>query len=187
MSDDDYDYEDRDNGPDAIAGVTAEIRINVPPLDLETEVGGRKLVDIVVGSAIAELSRTAEWPGLKRKVHEVRDAEIRADVRAQIVTALGEGFYRTNSYGDPQGEPTTLRAVIAEMAEKALNERGDTYGNRKTLREILADEVNKAIKAELIEVIEAEKQRIVTQMREKAAGLIAEAAVAAGLAAKEQS
>ncbi|WP_066360300.1 hypothetical protein [Herbidospora mongoliensis] len=182
--DDEY-YDHSEPAPDAIAGVTAEVRITVPPLDLGTAVGNRTLADLVVDTCLDRLSKTVEWPGLKGRIKEIRNEQIQAAVKAEIITALSEPFQITNSYGQPTGEPTTLRAVIAEMAGKALDRQPDRYSsNTKTLREILTEEVNKAFKAELVQVIEAEKARIVAQMREKAAALIAEAALAAGLEAR---
>lgn len=181
----DYDDYDEPTGPDAIAGLTADVRINVPPLDLSTEIGGETIADLIVDKAVARLAGDQDyWPSLRERVKQIRDEEIRAAVKDEIANALTEGFRKTNSYGEPYGDATTLRSVIADLAEKALDARKDSYSNSKTLREILAEEVSKAIKAELAETIADEKAKVIAAVREQAAGLIAEATVSAGLAAK---
>jgi uncharacterized membrane protein YheB (UPF0754 family) len=175
--DDDYDDEDEYT---PIVAVEAALTLNTPTLDLNAKVGRQTVADLICQQALAKLAKRPEWDTLKDRVRVITDEQIREHVTGLIADALNGDLRRTNTYGEPSGEPTTLRTLIAEEAKRTLTQLTDNYrGPRETvIGKLVREEVEKAMKAELVEAIAAEKTKVVTAVREKAGQLIAEAVTA---------
>ena len=174
MSDYEYDYDDAPGVPHVNIG--AELHLNMPELDLDAPVGGQKLADVICREALRKLAKGPEWDSLKDRVRAITDEEIRNHVTDAIRDALNGEIRRTNMYGEPQGEPTTLRALIGQEATKALGKDSGGYPHRETvLQKLIREQVEAALKAELAEAIKEERAKVVAAVREQAGQLIAEA------------
>lgn len=136
-----------------------------------------KLGDLVVGELVQRYMQTEDWPSLRKRITQVRDEEIRALVLPIIAEAVAKPVQKTNTYGDPIGEATSLREVILDEARKLLQgAKGDSYNRKEPLgRQLIREMVDKELRAELAEAIKAEREKVVAAVRAQAAELITEA------------
>lgn len=111
---------------------------------------------------------------LRRRVQGVTETEIREAVRPLVEEALLSGIRKTNSYGDPIGEPMTLRAEIVRIATDYMNKPSDSYSRGKgtVVQQFVKTEVDKAVKAELKTALDEAKEEVVAAVRGQAATLI---------------
>lgn len=178
-----YDEDDDDCTP--TVAIEATLTLNTPVLDLNATVGRQTLADLIVHQALDKLAKGEYWNSLAKRVQDIAAEEIRGHVAELLKDALNGDLRRTNSYGEQQGEPTTLRTLIAEEAKKALTQVTDNYrGPRETvIGKLVREEVERSLKAELGVVIQEEREKVVAAVRKQAAQLIAEA-VTAGVGQK---
>lgn len=169
-----------------------EIKIAVESVDLTSVIGewreydvegdyvgtGEKtLGDAVAAQIAADLKRDEGYSTLRRRVMELRDQEIRTQIAPIVAKAIEDPVQRTNEYGRPVGEPTTLTELIVKEVHAYLTRRSDQYrsGSQTVVEKFVADAVDKVVKRELAEVIVEEKAKVVAAVRAKAAELIAQA------------
>lgn len=168
-----------------------EIKVSVENVDLTSVVGQHRARDEdgdyvlepqTLGQAVAaqiadDLMRTDNYKGLKGTVLDLREQEIREQLRPIVAAAIEGPVQKTNSYGEPYGETTTLRALIIAEVEKLLKEPADRYNRDKGtwLSDLVREQVDKALRAELADVLKEEKAKVVAAVRAKAADLIATA------------
>jgi hypothetical protein len=120
----------------------------------------RTIGDIVAEKLLERVinhDRGSGYQGLLTQVREIRAEVIREAVRPQVEEAIAAPVQKTNSYGDPIGEPTSLRDLIVAEARKAVNEPADRYSSRggsflqqaieKAVKDALADEIKSAVEA----------------------------------------
>ena len=143
--------------------------------------GERTVGDLVAGQIVDRLVRGANtgWPGLVAKVTEIRNEVIRETVRPQIEEAVAAPFRKTNSYGEPVGEPTTLRQLIVDEARKAVNEPADRYSSSTFLQQAVRAEVQKALAKEIADAVKQAREQVAAEVGQHVA-----AAVQAGLKAR---
>jgi hypothetical protein len=172
-----YDEDDFDYEPSTpTISIDAALVLNTPALDLGATVGGQTLADVIVRHALDKLAQGDPWNNLAKRVQDITDEEIRAHVADTIREALNGDLRRTNSYGEPYGEPTTLRALIGQEAKTTLTRDSGEYGRRETvLQKLIREEVGNAFRKELSDVIAKEREKVVAAVREQAGQLIAEA------------
>lgn len=160
------------------------LEVNVTDVDLsavvreDTEYGPAvKLGDLVIAELVQRYMRTEDWPTLRKRVTEIRDEEIRAQVTPMITEAVARPVQKTNTYGEPIGEATSLREVVIDEARKILQgTKGDSYNRKEGLgRQLIREMVEKELRTELTEVIKEERQKVVNAVRAQAAELITEA------------
>lgn len=175
------------------------ITVTVDAVSLDAEVPGwayddegerqpARLVDLVVRELVrrAVEDQGAGWDSLARAVAKIRTEVIRAKVEAEVEAALTAEFRPTNSWGEPTGEPTTLRALIAKQAQEAVKMGLARPGYREgesTAMRVIRDQVNGMLAKELAEAVAEEKAKVVAAVRAKAAEMIAQA-VAEGVGGK---
>jgi hypothetical protein len=133
------------------------------------------LLDAVVDRLVQGLLTDSTVVGAVRKV---RDEVVKELVGDAVRTALAEPFTPTTAYGEQAGEPTTLRGVIVQLAEKALTLRVKREGYSQSTPETLAElvirqGVDSALVKELKAAVDAERAKVVAAMREQGAALIA--------------
>ena len=156
--------------------IGAELHLATPELDLSASGGRDQEPDLIVNAAVGKLAKNPEWEGIQDRVRRIRDEEIRIHVSGLIEDALTAGLRKTNTYGEPYGEPTTLRTLIGEEVRSALAKAADRYGSRESIvRKLVREEVDKALRKELSEAIAEEKAKVVAAVRGQAAELIAKA------------
>ena len=101
-------------------------------------------------------------------------SEVAKGLASEACQALIESpIQLRDRYGDAQGKPTTLRAVIVDEALKQLKVSRDSYGNRTLLSEFLRDEIRKALKDELDEALKQAR----AQVRDALSAAVSEAVV----------
>jgi len=171
------------------------LNISIEGLNLDTVIGGhyyggdddsggspKVLLDAIVEAATTRLVKDTEgrdiYGGLRKRVNEIRDDEIRTRVAAEVEAAFAEPFQPTNAYGEAKGESITIRSLIA----KAVNEwftkdTNNNYreGKRTAAGEFVKAAVDAALKKELAEAIADEKAKVVKAVQGKAAELLAQA------------
>jgi hypothetical protein len=167
-----------------------EINVTVDNVDLNSVIGAnyrqigeedyaetpQTLADVVADRIMADLKRDDHYTRLKERVREIRDEEIREQLRPIIGEAIAAPVQRTSDLGTPIGQPVALAELIVKEAQSFLARR-DGYGPdaQTPAQKIIRDEVDRAIKSELSAAIADEKAKVVAAVRAKAADLIAEA------------
>lgn len=144
--------------------------------------GPTTVEDVVLGLVVDRLvnrfvSGRGAWDNTVRdRVNEVTHEVIVEKITPMVTDAIAAGVQKTNSYGEPIGEPVTMRDVIVATAKEWLEKPTNDYGrDRKTrLQALLHDEVERAMKAELKATIDAAKAEVEAAVREKGAEVLAE-------------
>lgn len=128
-----------------------------------------------------------DWRGdLRNRVGSIRDDLIAEKLRPDIDAAFAGPVQKTNTYGDPVGEPVTMREVIVGRVEEWLKSSDrDSYRNPKGLtkpQQLIAEEVDRVLAREMKEAIAAAKAEVVAAVQAKGAELLAQtiAAMAGG-------
>lgn len=166
-----------------------QINVDVTDISLDSVVGDHRVYDPVdgcwdsapmtLGQSVAKeiadrLVADDEYKTLRRQVLELRTEEVRRQLEPIVTAAIEKPVQRTNSFGDPVGEPTTLTDLIVKEAREYLA-KGDGYGRETVLQKTVREAVGGALKKELAAVVAEEKEKVVAAVRAKAAELIAEA------------
>jgi predicted RNA binding protein with dsRBD fold (UPF0201 family) len=140
---------------------------------------GKTFADYIAGLAATNLLR--EEPesksAFRQRVSAITDEEIRDAIRPAIVEALTGAVQKTDAWGEPKGEPKTLREQIVEGATAALNvKREHAYNRRETLVEyIVREEIERAIRKELSAEMDKAKKQVTDAIKEQGAEVLAEA------------
>jgi hypothetical protein len=132
---------------------------------------------LVANQVTAHLTRDDNWGGIKRKFLEIRNEEIRKAVEPLVTEAISGPITKTNVYGEPSGETTTIRELIMAEAKTLLTKSADQYNrNSETvLQKVVREQISAAFTKELAAVLAEEKAKVVAAVRAKGAELIAEA------------
>ena len=174
------------------AGSGIEVTVDLSELILGSgyEDEPRRLEDVVLDAAAALVVKrvvdTSEGDDARRElfrqVRAVRSEEIREAVKPTIAEALSAAIQKTNTYGEPVGEPTTLRELILDEARDILTKarpNQDGYGRRRqesnVITELIKAEVEKAFATELRAEIKDEADRVRALVRAQAAEVLTEA------------
>jgi hypothetical protein len=159
-----------------------EVNVNAPSLQslIEEDYDGQETIgDRVVRQLVSTAVKGDNWKSFQKRVEEIRDSMIREAVATEIEAALSKPFTRTNQWGEPQGEETTLRQVLAEEAKRALSfarKGGYSYDvpeEFKPLHRVIQVEAANAVSALLKKEIAEETERIRESIRTQAAALVA--------------
>jgi hypothetical protein len=157
-----------------------EIKIEVPEITLNSVVGEIVRYDedgdaysdgqATVADKVAQLIKDAvvkspEYTGLRERVTEIRNHEIREAVKPLIREALERPIRKTNYYGEPTGQETTLSEIIMDEAKKVFSEVKDSYRDKRPfIQAVVADEVKKAFQKDIQEQVQKARQAIATQL-----------------------
>ncbi|KAB2347316.1 hypothetical protein [Actinomadura rudentiformis] len=165
------------------------IEVNVNDITLDSVIDGDdegavRLREIIGVKLAHQIIGSDAWPTLSKRITDIRDEEIRKLVLPAITKAFESPLQKTNNWGDPVGEPVTLRDVIVQEARKILNGTRDRYDARTEPlgRKLIREMVEREIRKELANAINAEREKVVAAVRAQAADLIAKA-VAQGVGA----
>lgn len=152
------------------------ITVQVDEITLDTVI--RKIYDdddgpatYTVGDAVAfqlvdRIVRSESWPSLRDRVTEIRDEAIRDRVAPLIEEALTGSIQKTNLYGEPTGQQTTLREVIMAEVKRAMTKPTDSYSRsgQTIVGKIVADEVSKAFTTVVRDEVEKAKALVAEQI-----------------------
>jgi hypothetical protein len=138
-------------------------------------VGESTLAGAVVQKLAAEASRQYKTE-LAQRVREIRDEEIRLAIAPEIALALGEPFRRTNGYGEPKGEPVTMREYIVDVVQSWMNER-DKYNHDKgtNIERLVRKLVEEAFKAEIAAAVKSAREAVTKQIGESFGNAVTDA------------
>lgn len=119
---------------------------------------------------------------IRREVQAKVGPVIDAQVNAIVEDALTKVFTPVDEFGDPKGEPTTVKAILAKKAKTFLEEKvdssgrtGNTYGAKQPRAEYL---LGKLFEEALDHTAKREIEAIAKQAKEKAHVKVAELIVA---------
>ena len=119
---------------------------------------------------------------IRREVQAKVGLAIEAQVNAIVEDALTKVFTPVDEFGDPKGEPTTVKAILSKKAKSFLEEKvdmygktGNTYGAKQPRAEYL---LGKLFEEALDHTAKREIEAIAKQAKEKAHVKVAELIVA---------
>jgi metal-responsive CopG/Arc/MetJ family transcriptional regulator len=142
----------------------------------EYQQGERTVADIVSAQIVDRLVQERGWPTLRDKVQEIRSEVIREVLRPQIEEAVAKPIQKTNGYGEPVGEPTTLRELIVDEVRKAVNAPANKYSSDRSsfLAQAVAKEVQNALGKEITDAVKQARTLVADQVGQKVADAVAE-------------
>ena len=146
----------------------------------------RSMVGYESGTDDDEIGGPVSGAVLSLAAHQLA-SELRATVRAQLADVVREnvaeivretlasGIRRTNTFGEPIGEPTTVAGLVRDEVHKYLTTETGDYRKRetqiaKTTREVVAA----AVKEDLATSLEGARQALRDRYAAGAAELITE-------------
>lgn len=171
MSYDDYEEDERDQ-PAAVTKV--EVEVPTPTLD---QVANRMAMQLLAGERYS-----SERPPLRALAEQKLDAliseKIEARATAIVEDLLTKPIQRTDTFGQPTGEPVSLHAILAKEIEgwcaasvdSSGREGRDSYGTRTTRLEWLVKQV---ASSDLQQAVTKEVDRIKAELKSAATGAIA--------------
>ena len=119
---------------------------------------------------------------IRREVQSKVGPIIEARINAIVEDALTKVFTPVDEFGDPKGEPTTVKAILAKKAKTFLDEKvdssgraGSTYGATRPRAEHL---LGKLFEEAIDSTAKREIETIAKQAKEKAHVKVAELIVA---------
>lgn len=124
--------------------------------------GATTVLDLVVAEVVKQ-NRTV----LTSFVREVRTELVREALAPVVAEAIAAPVQKTNIYGEPDGQPTTLRELVLTKVREVLTEPVDKYDRAKgtLLSSIVRKEVEEAFRkevaAELAEARASVRKRVV--------------------------
>ena len=168
-----------------LATVVAEVMDYDEDGDLVSSGKERTVAELVAAQIVERVVRDDRYPRLKDRVTAIRDEEIREAIRPAIVEAVTRPLKKTNGYGEPTGQVTTLSEVIVDEARKFMKEPADKYRREDgtVLQKLVRDEVHKAFGSEIADAVKQARELVATQLGDTVSDQIT-AAVKAGLKAK---
>jgi len=107
--------------------------------------------------------------------YELRSTVIREAVLPAIEQAIATPIQKTSLYGDPVGDPVTLREVIVDEARKVINAKdpNDYRGDKGTfLVRVVREEVSNALRAEIAAEVAKAKAAVADEIGKQVAGAV---------------
>jgi len=138
---------------------------------------GSTIGDLVAAQIVQRLTSDRDWYERTREVAEIKREVIREAVRPAIEQAVAEPIQKTSVYGDPIGEPVTLREVIVDEARKLVNKSTDQYSRsgQTVLQKLVADEVKEAFSAEIRDAVQQARASVADEIGKQVASAVAAA------------
>lgn len=142
-----------------------------------------ELEDVLIGLVANKLvdrlvSQRGNWDGaVRERVNQVRDEVIVERITPLIDDALAAAVQPTNRFGEPSGEPTTLRSVIVQEATAWLTKpTGDSFTRsaKTNVAKLIADEVDRALGRELKTALDQAKADVTAAVKAKGAEVLAQ-------------
>lgn len=134
---------------------------------------GEMVVDALVDRLARDIKRDVDHHYLNevRTAREAATAAALEEAQRLVREALEGEIKPTNRYGEPQGEPTTLRDLIrqdiaAYLAEPAKQWRSDERKNG--FRALLREQVDEAMSKELHAVVADARRKVSEAVQQKA-------------------
>lgn len=153
---------------------------HVPDRDGDYSVQPVTFEDLVLDAAAFKLmsaainKRDGSWDTLRKRVDDITKEQIAEAIQPLIREAIENPFRKTNTFGEPVGEPVTLREVIVEQARKTMSEPVDRNRREKGswLDDHIRTTVQAVVKDELAPVIAEAKAEVLTKIGAAASDMI---------------
>lgn len=148
-----------------LATVVEEVVGYDPENDTEVTSSGT-MAQLVAAQLVDRITKDDRWPMLRDQVIDIRREVITAAVIPMIEEAVKKQYQRTDSWGDPTGEPTTLRDTILKEANKLLTRPTDSYnrGEGNMIQKIVREEVKTAFTKEIQDAVKAARKQVATEI-----------------------
>lgn len=166
------------------------ITVNVDEVSLSTSVADTLAYDeegnvvgeshtigeIVAQKIVERLAKEDRYHELTRQVQEIRKEVIREAVRPQVEEALNKPFRRSNIYGEPAGEPVTLRELIVDEVRRVLKDPADKYNRDRgtVLEAAVHKEVEAAFASEIREAVKQTREQVSDRIGQIVADAVSE-------------
>jgi len=114
--------------------------------------------------------------------NEIRSA-VQEQINVRVAEVFEQGIRRTDHWGQPTGEPTTVATMIRTEAEKYLTEQVGEYNRRETrAQKLIREAVDSRFSTELRKAVDQAKGEALVRVRTAASEIVTETiARAAGL------
>lgn len=113
---------------------------------------------------------------IRREVSNARFEALESVLSQEVIEAMDEPIRKTNHYGDPTGEITTLKEMVVEEVKRYLEEKtGDGFSSRKYMtraEKYVQEEVDKVIKRELRVAMDKAQEAAVAVVEETATEVV---------------
>lgn len=170
-----------------------QINVNVSEVNLTDEIDGRgpwdeetetyapmTLADLVAEKLADRLVKDNNeyYNDVYKRVSKQMDEYVRERVAPLVDEAMLKPIRKTNSYGEPTGQETTMTELILASVKAFLeHSQKDGYGrgNRTKAQQLVDEAVGNKLTKELSEVVAAERTKVVEAVRAQAGKIIAEA------------
>lgn len=140
------------------------------------------IVDRAAHQLVQKIIRGSfEWhDSLRDYVYDVREQMVRDAIGPMVQAALDEPLQRTNSWGDPIGDPRTIRTVVADTvvaeAKEALGVGKARHARQPTVLErLVAETVPAVLTKELAAEVAEAKATLRGAVAKSAAQVMADA------------
>lgn len=116
--------------------------------------GQTRVADMVADRIAARVAATEEFRELRKRVTVIRDEMIREKLEPVLAEVMDAPIRKTNGFGEPTGEPVTMRELVVESARELLSQRDRRNYNQAPwitnfVHEQVRDLFEKDLKAEL--------------------------------------
>jgi hypothetical protein len=153
----------------------ANINVSVEGLDLDTFIayrdGGAPVVlgDLVAEEVVRRLrdEHRDDWTSLARTFREVREAVIREHLTPLVQETIAGEVRKTNAFGEPVGQPVTLRELIMAEVSKLLTAPVTNSGYRSGetfIQKIIREAVQAEFSNIVNEQVKAARQQVADQI-----------------------
>jgi hypothetical protein len=142
------------------------------------QLGNKTIADLVARQIVERLVKHEHWQDLTHTVFEVRREVMRDLITPSVERAIAEPVRKTSIYGDPVGEPTTLREVIVHQAREVINAKdpNDYRGEKGTfLERTVRAEVAKAMHDEIIAEVAKARALVADEIGKQVAAAVTSA------------
>lgn len=161
--------------------INVELDLSTLGLDIDEDGNATATSDLIGGVAHVIAHKLDDYSMRSLIESEVRNVAAEA-ARTLVAEVLSEPIQPTNNYGEPQGAPTTLRALVQAEVDKWMRlPRSDSYSRNQTMGEVLEKLVDETLRKEMKPTIDAAKKalmdRVVKLAVEGAAAALSSASV----------
>lgn len=118
-------YEDDEPSYESSPSAASDGTVTVSKISVEF--GARAMFDSIVRATSNSVFQKSSGE-ITKAIHAQVSTTISEKVGAMIDGALESGIQPRNEYGEPKGEPTTLKALIGRAGEKYLSEKVNKDG-----------------------------------------------------------
>lgn len=164
-----------------LSSVIGECRLYDEDSDQVVE-GSRTIGDEIVAQVVRKIvSDTDRYTTLTQRVADTRTEMIRELLKPVIEEALTTPFRKTSSWGEPTGDPVTLRTAVMAEAQRMLTHYESDYGRQKltVMQALVRKEVEAAFANEVRDAVKQAREQVATEI-----GTMVASAVQAGLKAR---